>query len=33
LRPGLIYLSAPLGVATYATTAELKNIQLRMLEH
>jgi hypothetical protein len=33
LRAGLIYLSAPLGVATYATTAELKNFKLRLLEH
>lgn len=33
LRPGAIYLSAPLGVATYSTTAELKNFQLRLLEH
>jgi hypothetical protein len=33
LRPGMIYLSAPLGVATYTTTAELKNLQLRLLEH
>ena len=31
LRPGSIYLSAPLGVATYETTAGLKNIQLRLI--
>jgi hypothetical protein len=33
LRPGAIYLSEPLGVATYSTTAELKDIKLRLLEH
>ncbi len=33
LRAGPIYLSAPLGVATYATTAELKDFKLRLLEH
>jgi hypothetical protein len=32
LRPGSIYLSAPLGVATYETTARVKNIQLRLIE-
>ncbi len=31
LRPGSIYLSAPLGVATYETTAGVKNIQLRLI--
>jgi hypothetical protein len=33
LRPGAIYLSAPLGVATYSTTAKLKDFKLRLLEH
>jgi hypothetical protein len=33
LRPGSIYLSEPLGVATYSTTAGLKNLQLRLIEH
>jgi hypothetical protein len=33
LRPGAIYLSEPLGVATYATTAALKEFKLRLLEH
>ncbi len=33
LRPGSIYLSEPLGVATYATTGAAKNIQLRLIEH
>jgi hypothetical protein len=33
LRPGPIYLSEPLGVATYSTTAELKDFKLRLLEH
>jgi hypothetical protein len=33
LRAGAIYLSAPFGVATYATTAELKDFKLRLLEH
>jgi hypothetical protein len=33
LRSGAIYLSAPFGVATYATTAELKDFKLRLLEH
>jgi len=33
LRPGAIYLSEPLGVATYSTTAELKDFKLRLLEH
>lgn len=33
LRPGSIYLSEPLGVATYSTTAAFKNIKLRLLEH
>jgi hypothetical protein len=33
LRPGAIYLSEPLGVATYSTTAELKEFKLRLLEH
>jgi hypothetical protein len=33
LRPGPIYLSEPLGIATYSTTAGAKNIQLRLLEH
>jgi hypothetical protein len=31
LRPGSIYLSAPLGVATYETRAGVKNIQLRLI--
>jgi hypothetical protein len=33
LRPGAIYLSEPLGVATYTTTAGLKNFKLRLIEH
>jgi len=33
LRAGPIYLSSPLGVATYSTTAELKDFKLRLLEH
>jgi hypothetical protein len=33
LRPGSIYLSEPLGVATYSTTAEVKDFKLRLLEH
>jgi hypothetical protein len=33
LRAGPIYLSAPLGVATYSTTAELKDFKVRLLEH
>ena len=33
LRPGAIYLSEPLGVATYSTTAKLKDFKLRLLEH
>jgi hypothetical protein len=33
LRPGSIYLSEPLGIATYATTGGAKNIQLRLIEH
>ena len=33
LRPGAIYMSEPLGVATYSTTAELKDFKLRLLEH
>jgi hypothetical protein len=33
LRAGAIYLSAPLGVATYSTTAKLKDFKLRLLEH
>jgi len=32
LRPGAIYLSEPLGVATFSTTAELKNFKLRLLD-
>jgi hypothetical protein len=32
LRAGPIYLSAPLGVATYSTTAKLKDFKLRLLE-
>jgi hypothetical protein len=32
LRAGSIYLSEPLGVATYSTTAELKNFKLRLLD-
>ncbi len=33
LRPGAIYLSEPLGIATYCTTGEIKNLKLRLLEH
>jgi len=32
LRPGAIYLSEPLGVATYSTTAAIKDFKLRVLE-
>ena len=32
LRPGDIELSKPLGIASYSTTAELKNIRLRSLK-
>jgi len=31
LRPGPIYLSAPLGIATYSTTAKIKDFKLRRL--
>jgi hypothetical protein len=33
LRPGPIYLSEPLGVATYETTSELKDFKLRLIEN
>jgi hypothetical protein len=33
LRPGSIYLCEPLGLATYTTTAQVKNFQLRLIEH
>jgi hypothetical protein len=33
LRPGSIYLSEPLGVATYVTTSELKDFKLRLIEN
>jgi hypothetical protein len=33
LRAGPISMSEPLGVATYSTTADLKNFQLRLIEH
>jgi hypothetical protein len=33
LRPGPIYLSEPLGVATYITTSELKDFKLRLIEN
>ena len=33
VRAGPIYLSEPLGVATYSTAAELKDFKLRLLEH
>jgi hypothetical protein len=33
LRAGPISMSEPLGVATYTTTAKLKNFQLRLIEH
>jgi Domain of Unknown Function (DUF1080) len=33
LRPGPIYMSAPLGIATYSTTAKIKDFKLRLLEH
>jgi hypothetical protein len=33
VRAGAIYMSEPLGVATYATTAELKDFKLRLLEN
>jgi hypothetical protein len=32
LRAGPIYLSAPLGIATYATTAKVKDFKLRLIE-
>ncbi len=33
LRPGAIYLSEPLGVATYVTTSGLKDFKLRLIEN
>jgi hypothetical protein len=33
LRPGAIYLSEPLGVATYVTTSDLKDFKLRLIEN
>lgn len=33
LRPGSIYLSEPLGVATYVTTSGLKDFKLRLIEN
>jgi 3-keto-disaccharide hydrolase len=33
LRPGPIYLSQPLGVATYETTSGLKDFKLRLIEN
>ena len=33
LRPGPIFLSAPLGVATYETSAALRDFKLRLIEH
>jgi hypothetical protein len=33
LRPGAIYLSAPLGIATYETSAAIRDFKLRLLEH
>jgi hypothetical protein len=33
LRPGSIYLSAPLGVATYETSAGIRDFKLRLIEH
>jgi hypothetical protein len=33
LRPGSIYLSAPLGIATYETSAAIRDFKLRLIEH
>jgi hypothetical protein len=33
LRPGPIFLSAPLGVATYETSAAIREFKLRLLEN
>jgi hypothetical protein len=33
LRPGPIYLSAPLGVAAYETSAAIRDFNLRLIEH
>ena len=33
LRPGSIYLCEPLGVATYETSAALRDFKLRLIEH
>ncbi len=33
LRPGPIYLSAPLGVASYETSAAIREFKLRLIEH
>jgi hypothetical protein len=33
LRPGSIFMSAPLGVATYETAAAIRNFKLRLIEH
>ena len=33
LRPGPIFLSAPLGVAAYETSSAIRDFKLRLLEH
>lgn len=33
LRPGPIFLSAPLGVAAYETSAALRDFKIRLVEH
>ncbi|HEY3863931.1 MAG TPA: DUF1080 domain-containing protein [Verrucomicrobiae bacterium] len=33
VRPGAIYMSEPLGMATFSTTAEYKDFKLRLLDH
>jgi hypothetical protein len=33
LRPGAIYMSEPIGVATYETTSEFKDFKLRLIEN
>lgn len=33
LRPGSIYLSAPLGIATYETSGAIRDFKLRLIEH
>lgn len=33
LRPGSIFMSAPLGIATYETSSAIRNFQIRLIEH